>query len=126
MSCFLSMGHQHLRFTQYLKSLNNRLKPQRAPAAGKSKSKNPPPMLLNLDAEDGEEEYILPDEDDAGGLTEKETQFRSMLTKKYSDCRRCGAETPCKINRLGLHSRLTFNQINAWAVALVCECLYPM
>jgi hypothetical protein len=94
--------------------------------AGKSKSKKAPPMLLNLDAEDGEEEYILPDEEDGGGLTKKEAIFRDTLTKKYSNCRRCGTGVPCKINWYGLHSHLTFNQMNAWAIALVCGQLYPM
>lgn len=76
-------------------------------------------MLLDLDAEDGEEAFIFPDEEDSGGLTKKEGVFRDTLTKKYGDCRRCGTGVSCKINRLGLHSRLTFNQVNAWAIALV-------
>lgn len=82
-------------------------------------------MLLNLDAEDGKEDYVFPDED-TGGLTKKEAVFRDALTKKYKNCGRCGTEVSCKVNRHGLHSHLTFNQINAWAIALVCRHPYLM
>ena len=76
---------------------------------GKLKLKKVPPPLLNLDAEDGEEEYIIPDKGNSGGLTEKEAVFCDTLTKKYGDCQRCGTGVLCKTNRNGLHSRLTFN-----------------
>jgi len=104
-----------------MNSLKEYSKPQCQPTTGKLKSKKPPPLLLNLDAEDGEEEYIIPNEDDNEGLTKKEAAFHEALVKKYSDCKRCGEEVRCKINRHGFHSRLTFGQINAWAVALVCR-----
>jgi len=99
------------------------LKLQYQSIAGKSKLRNVPSLLLNLDAEDSEEEYIIPDEGNSGGLTEKEAVFDDTLTKKCSDCQRCRTGVLCKMNRNGLHSCLMFNQINAWAIALIC--IYP-
>ena len=114
-------GNINTYSSQYLNSLKDRMNPPCPATAGNSKSKKARPMLLNLDTEDGEEEYIYPDEEDGGGLTKKEAVFCDTLTKKYGNCGRCGIGVPCKVNRYGLHSHLTFNQINAWAIALVCS-----
>ena len=64
------------------------------------------------------------DEDDGDGMMEKENKAYEQLEKVLMKCQLCGPTKFCKINRVGEHICLSFQQRRGWAVALVCNLLY--
>ena len=82
------------------------------------------PLLLNLDADEGEGKYLEITEEHHSGLTEKEEFCYQELRSHLKQCQLCGSEVECKVDRLGHHTRLNFGQLQAWAVSLVCHKPY--
>lgn len=80
------------------------------PGAGSKGKKKPALMNLNDDEEeDGDEEMVA-----------REAKCMEQLERALSKCQKCGDEKCCKIDKLGNHHQLTFQQRRSWAVALVC------
>ena len=75
---------------------------------GKSKK----PVLLDLD---NDEDGDIEDE----GIAECEKAAMEKLDRALSGCQKCGPTKACKINKLGEHVALTYNQHRGWSVALV-------
>lgn len=70
--------------------------------------------ILDLDNDDDDEG------DDDEGVMEKEKKFLEQLQKSLKTCQLCGPTKCCKIANNGQHVVLTFHQLRAWAVSLVC------
>jgi hypothetical protein len=77
-----------------------------------AKGKKGKPVLMNLD--DNEDEEAVADK-----LKEQEEVCLSQLEKALSQCAKCGNEKRCKIDKMGNHVHLTFQQLRAWALSLV-------
>jgi hypothetical protein len=67
---------------------------------------------MNLDNDEDEEAV-------ADELKEQEEVCLLQLEKALSQCAKCGNEKWCKINKMGNHVHLTFQQLRAWALSLV-------
>lgn len=72
--------------------------------------------LLDLDNYLGDTED---DGEDANNLMANEQKQLQLLDKTLAGCVRCGSEKYCKIDKVGNHVHLTFNQRRGWANALV-------
>ena len=68
--------------------------------------------MMNLD--DDEDEEAVAEE-----LKEQEEVCLLQLEKALSQCAKCGDEKRCKIDKMGNHVHLTFQQLRAWALSLV-------
>jgi hypothetical protein len=72
--------------------------------------------LLDLD-NDGEDE----EEDNDEAMAEKEKKALEELENILRQCQKCGPSKYCKIDKMGQHVNLTFQQRRGWSVALVCS-----
>lgn len=102
----------------YMASLRNHLKNGKATqrseggwgggGTGRKKGK-----VLMMDLGDNDD-----DEDDGNGMMEKENKAYGQLEKVLTKCQLCGPTKFCKINKVGEHVCLSFQQRRGWAVAL--------
>jgi hypothetical protein len=67
---------------------------------------------MNLDLDEEEAEAAVE-------LQEEEGECLKGLEKSLSQCAKCGAEKRCKIDKLGAHIHLMFQQLRSWALSLV-------
>jgi hypothetical protein len=68
--------------------------------------------LIDLDLDAEEEEAVVE-------LHEEEGECLTRLEKSLSQCAKCGKEKRCKIDKVGAHVHLTFQQLRSWALSLV-------
>ena len=63
---------------------------------------------MNLDLDEGEVDASVE-------LEEEESECLKRLEKSLSQCAKCGVEKRCKIDKLGTHVHLSFQQLRSWA-----------
>ena len=63
---------------------------------------------MNLDLDEGEVDASVE-------LEEEESECLKRLEKSLSQCAKCGVEKRCKIDKLGTHVHLLFQQLRSWA-----------
>lgn len=78
--------------------------------------------LLNLNKTTDDSE----DELDEEGMEEAELEMLETLERSLKRCQKCGPQTRCKIDKMGSHHALSFQQLRAWTLALVSWCLVLM
>ena len=97
---------------KYLASMRAHKSKTTASTKVSAKGKKGKPVLMNLDNDEDEE--VVADK-----LKEQEEVCLSQLEKALSQCAKCSNEKQCKINKMGNHVHLTFQQLHAWALSLV-------
>jgi hypothetical protein len=81
------------------------------------KGKKAKPVLLDLDADEGDD---AEDEDqDDGGIAGRELESMANLERTLAQCQLCGPDKFCMIAKSGQHVCLTHGQRRAWACSLV-------
>jgi hypothetical protein len=101
-----------LTFEKYLASMHAHKSKTTASTKVSAKGKKGKPVLMNLD--DDEDEEAVAEE-----LKEQEEVCLSQLEKALSRCAKCGDDKRCKIDKMGNHVHLTFQQLRSWALSLV-------
>lgn len=100
-----------------MESVRARNKSNTKTTTGTGKKKKP--VLLNLDADsDGSIGGEGQDEED-GGLAEREVSKLRALEVELKSCQACGPAKMCKVNKQGVHVAVTIGMRQAWACALV-------
>ncbi|KAF8577596.1 hypothetical protein K439DRAFT_1621959 [Ramaria rubella] len=101
----------------YMNAIHARLSGN-VPASGNntknSTKKGAKAKIVDLDSDQG---AIVPDEVTAH--QQQENDELATLKRKQSQCPRCGDQIYCKINKHGVHVKLSHNQLAGWATALV-------
>jgi hypothetical protein len=97
---------------KYLASMRAHRSKATTSTKASARGKKGKPVLMNLD--DDEDEEAVAEE-----LKEQEEVSLLQLEKALSQCVKCGDEKRCKIDKMGNHVHLTFQQLRAWALSLV-------
>ena len=97
---------------KYLASMRAHRSKATTSTKASARGKKGKPALMNLD--DDEDEEAVAEE-----LKEQEEVSLLQLEKALSQCVKCGDEKRCKIDKMGNHVHLTFQQLCAWALSLV-------